>query len=38
MINPLELHVSGLREGEIPTFRIPPVGANPDYRQDRDRG
>ena len=30
MTNPLELHVSGLREGEIPTFRIQPVGPNPE--------
>ena len=26
----LELHVSGLREGETPTFRIQPVGPNPE--------
>lgn len=30
MINLLELHVSGLRAGEIPTFRIQPVGPNPE--------
>ncbi len=30
MIDTLELHVSGLREGETPTFRIQPVGPNPE--------
>lgn len=30
MTDILELHVSGLREGETPTFRIQPVGPNPD--------